>query len=333
MEMEYRRLGKSGLHISALSFGSWVTFSAQVHDDSAIEMMKLAYDAGVNFFDNAEVYADGESEIIMGRALKKLAWARDTYCVSSKVFWGGEKPTQMGLSRKHVFDACHAALNRLQVDYLDLYFCHRPDLHTPVLETVWAMNDLIRQGKILYWGTSEWTAQQITEAHACAREYRLIGPTMEQPEYNLFNREKVEKDFLPLYENQGLGTTIWSPLASGILSGKYDHGIPDGSRLSLPGYEWLKKRYETLDGKLRIEKAAKLGKIAKSLDLTTAQLSIAWCLKNKNVSTVILGASKIAQLKENLDVMKHLPKVTDSVVSEIEAIVQTKPEPAQDYKR
>lgn len=330
--MKYRRLGKSGLQLSALSFGSWVTFSTQVQDDSAIEMMKLAYDSGVNFFDNAEVYAGGESEIIMGRALKKLAWGRDTYCVSSKVFWGGEKPTQVGLSRKHVFDTCHAALKRLQTDYLDLYFCHRPDLYTPILETVWAMNDLIRQGKILYWGTSEWAAQQLTEAHACARDYRLIGPTMEQPEYNLFNREKVEKDYLPLYENYGLGTTIWSPLASGILSGKYDHGIPDGSRLSLPGYEWLKKRYETPDGKARIEKAVKLGEIAKSLEMSTAQLSLAWCLKNPNVSTVILGASKIAQLKENLEVMSHLPKVTDLVVSEIEAVMQTKPEAQNDYR-
>jgi voltage-dependent potassium channel beta subunit len=240
--MEYRRLGKSGLKVSALSYGSWVTFGSQVDESLARDLLTLAYERGVNFFDNAEAYSGGESERIMGNALKKIGWGRDTYVVSSKVFWGGGRPTQMGLSRKHVTDACHAALKRLQVDYLDLYFCHRPDLHTPIEETVWAMNDLIRQGKVLYWGTSEWSAQAITEAWVVARENHLVGPTMEQPEYNMFHREKVEAEFLPLYEKHGLGTTIWSPLASGLLSGKYAQGIPKDSRANVAGYDWHRSR-------------------------------------------------------------------------------------------
>src|SRR5688572_24026795 len=220
--MEYRRLGKSGLKLSALSFGSWVTFKNQVDDAAAVELMKLSYDAGVNFFDNAEVYAAGDSERIMGRALRALRWSRDTYTVSSKVFWGGKQPTQRGLSRKHVREACDAALQRLQVEYLDLYFCHRPDLETPIEETVRAMHELVMAGKVLYWGTSEWSADQIAEAHGAARAIGATPPTMDQPQYNLFVREKVEREFARLYDACGLGTTIWSPLASGILSGKYE---------------------------------------------------------------------------------------------------------------
>jgi len=247
--MQYRRLGKSGLQVSELSLGSWVTFGKQVDTGDAKTLMSAAYDAGVNFFDNAEGYESGASEVVMGKALKDLKWGRDSYIVSSKVFWGGQKPTQRGLSRKHVTDACHAALRRLQVDYLDLYFCHRPDVDTPIEETVRAMHDLIQQGKVLYWGTSEWSAQKITEAHAAAREWHLTPPTMEQPQYNLFERAKVEGDYLPLFDTFGLGTTIWSPLASGILTGKYNDGIPADSRVMLPGYEWLRDELNRLRGR------------------------------------------------------------------------------------
>jgi voltage-dependent potassium channel beta subunit len=329
--MEYRRLGKSGLKVSALSYGSWVTFHDQLAGEKARECMTLAYENGVNFFDNAEAYASGESEKIMGEVLKKAEWKRDTYCVSSKVFWGGEKPTQLGLSKKHVTEACHAALKRLQVEYLDLYFCHRPDLHTPIEETVWAMHSLVMQGKILYWGTSEWSAQQITAAYEFARGNHLVGPTMEQPEYNLFNRQKVEVDYLPLYENCGLGTTIWSPLASGVLTGKYSQGIPKDSRLNLPGYEWLKSKYTAQDGIERIKKVDQLRTVASKLGISTSELALAWCLKNPNVSTVILGASKAEQLKENLKALGSVSKLTPDVIETIEGIVQTKPAQPQDF--
>ena len=330
--MDYRYLGKSGLKVSALSFGSWVTFSNQVQTESAVEMMAMSYDAGINFFDNAEVYADGESEIIMGEALKKLGWARDTYCVSSKVFWGGPKPTQRGLSRKHVKDACHQALKRLQVDYLDLYFCHRPDQDTPIEETVRAMDQLIQEGKVLYWGTSEWSATEIQKAYGVAREYNLTPPTMEQPQYNLFHREKVEKDFLPLYEEVGLGTTIWSPLASGILTGKYANGIPEGSRASLNGFEWIKDQILSPKGQDKVKKAKELEIVAKDLGCSLTQLSIAWCLKCPFVSTVILGASKASQLSETIESLDVLPKLTDSVMEKIEGIVESRPKPVIDWK-
>lgn len=320
--MEYRRLGKSGLKVSALSFGSWVTFSNQVDLKPATEMMAFAYDNGINFFDNAEVYAQGESEKIMGQVIHNLAWKRDTFIVSSKVFWGGDKPTQLGLSRKHIFDACHAALKRLQVDYLDLYFCHRPDPETPIEETVWAMNDLIRQGKIMYWGTSEWEARHITEAHEIAEKLNLIGPTMEQPEYNMFNRYKVEEEFGGLYSEYGLGTTIWSPLASGLLTGKYANGIPKDSRANIKGYGWLKEKFESAEGQDRIKKAIELGKIASDLGVPLSQLSIAWCLKNPNVSTVILGASKIEQLRENIKALEVLPRLSDSTMKSIDKILK-----------
>jgi voltage-dependent potassium channel beta subunit len=323
--MEYRRLGRSGLKLSALSFGSWVTFSAQVDDRAAGELMKLAYDAGVNFFDNAEAYAAGESERIMGRVLAKMRWPRDSYCVSSKVFWGGKLPTQRGLSKKHVHDACHAALERLQVEYLDLYFCHRPDPETPIEETVRAMHELVAQGKVLYWGTSEWSAAEIAEAHGAARAHHLTPPTMEQPQYNLFERTKVEREFRRLYETFGLGLTIWSPLASGILTGKYSKGVPAGSRMSLPEYAWLKERMESAEGRARVAQARELAAVAKSLDATLAQLSIAWCLANPNVSSVILGATRPAQLTENLGALAVLPKLASDVLARIEAIVASKP--------
>ena len=329
--MEYRRLGKSGLKVSALSFGSWVTFKNQADDAAAIELMTLAYEAGVNFFDNAEVYAGGESELIMGRVLREMGWPRDSYSVSSKVFWGGKLPTQRGLSRKHVRDACHAALARLQVDYLDLYFCHRPDLETPIEETVRAMNDLISQGLVLYWGTSEWTAEQIAEATGCARALGLAGPTMEQPQYNMFVRDKVEREFHRLYETAGIGTTIWSPLASGILTGKYAKGIPNDSRMALPEYAFLRESLESEQGRSRIAKAQELEGVARDIGATTAQLAIAWCLKNPNVSTVILGASKPAQLKETLASLEFVPTLTGEIDERIEAILGNRPEPPQQY--
>jgi voltage-dependent potassium channel beta subunit len=329
--MQYRRLGKSGLQISALSFGSWVTFDNQVDDGGAAEMMTLAYDAGVNFFDNAEVYAAGESERIMGRTLKQLGWGRDTYCVSSKVYWGGEGPTQRGLSRKHVHDACHAALGRLQVDYLDLYYCHRPDLQTPIEETVRAMHDLVAQGKVLYWGTSEWNADQITEAHGHARALNLTPPTMEQPQYNMFVRDKVERDYKRLYEGPGLGTTIWSPLASGILTGKYSAGIPDDSRMALEQYKFLRDGLESTEGQERVAKAQELATIAGDLGCSLAQLAIAWCLSNKHVSSVILGASRASQLTENLAALDVLEKLDDGILESIEGILDNKPQPPQEF--
>ncbi len=323
--MQYRRLGSSGLKLSALSFGSWVTFSTQVDDRAAGGLMKLAYEAGINFFDNAEAYAAGDSERMMGRVLEKMAWKRDTYCVSSKVFWGGKLPTQLGLSKKHVRDACDAALERLRVDYLDLYFCHRPDPETPIEETVRAMHELVAAGKVLYWGTSEWSAAAIAEAFDVARARNLTPPTMEQPQYNLFERAKVEREFKRLYASFGIGTTIWSPLASGVLTGKYGKGVPSGSRMSLPEYGWLKERLESAEGRARVAKVRELEVVAKGVGATLAQLSIAWCLANPNVSTVILGATKPAQLKENLAAVEIVPKLKPDVLARIEAIVGSKP--------
>lgn len=320
--MEYRRLGSAGVQVSALSLGSWLTFGSQITDEVAEELMQTSYDAGVNFFDNAEAYAHGRSEQVMGKLLAKFNWDRSTFLVSSKVYWGGDKPNQLGLSRKHVTEACHAALKRLQVDYLDFYFCHRPDKHTPIEETVWAMNTLIQQGKVLYWGMSEWSAQQITEAYGIARQHHLIPPTIEQPQYNLFHRERVEQEYKRLYSTIGLGTTIWSPLASGVLSGKHTSGAQQDTRLSRKGLEWLKNSTLTEEN---IHKTGLLKPIADEIGATLPQLAIAWCLKNPNVSTVILGASKVAQLRENIASLSFVPKLTDDVVQRIEAIVQNKP--------
>lgn len=323
--MQYRRLGRSGLKLSALSFGSWVTFGTQLDDRGASELMRIAYDAGVNFFDNAEVYANGESERMMGRVLERMRWPRDSYCVSSKVFWGGKLPTQRGLSRKHVVEACHAALERLKVDHLDLFFCHRPDPETPVDETVRAMHDLVAQGKILYWGTSEWSAGEIAEAYGAAHKDHLTPPTTEQPQYNLFERTKVERDYLRLFDTFGLGTTIWSPLASGVLTGKYARHVPQGTRLSLAEYGWLKERIESPEGRQRIAKARALEEVAKDLGASLAQLSIAWCLSNPHVSTAILGATRPAQLQENLAALEVLPKMTKDVLARIDGVVGNKP--------
>lgn len=302
--MEYRRLGKSGLQVSALSLGSWLTFGKQIDNSVAEELMVLAYDRGINFFDNAEIYARGRSEIVMGEILKKYNWQRDSYIVSSKVFFGylgkDAKLTQKGLSRKHVVEACDQALKRLQLDYLDLYFCHRPDKETPIEETVWTMHNLIQQGKILYWGTSEWSAQEIMEAHMVARQHHLIGPVMEQPQYNMLERARVEVEYAQLYKTVGLGTTIWSPLASGVLTGKYNAGFVEDTRLSILGMDWLK---ESALQEEKLEKSRKLTAFAKELGVSLPVLAIAWCLKNQHVSTVILGASKKAQLQENFNAL------------------------------
>ncbi|MDX2245639.1 MAG: aldo/keto reductase [Bacteroidia bacterium] len=319
--MQYRRLGKSGLQVSVLSFGSWLTFAKQIEDGTAELCMKTAYDGGINFFDNAEIYSRGKSEEVMGNILKKMGWNRDTFVVSSKVFWGGRLPNQKGLSRKHVIEACHNALRRLQVDYLDLFFCHRPDYDTPVEETVWAMNTLIQQGKVLYWGTSEWPADRIMEAHLCARQNHLIPPTMEQPEYHMFHRQKVELDYLSLYE-KGLGTTIWSPLASGLLTGKYNDSVPEGTRFDIQGLDWLKTEVFK-EG--RLEKVRELTTLAGEYGMSMTHMALAWCAKNPNVSSVILGASKVSQLEDNLKSLDALPKLTDEVLEKIETILQNKP--------
>ena len=315
--MEYRRLGKSGLQVSALSLGSWLTFGKQIGDTTAKDLMALAYERGVNFFDNAETYADGQSEKVMGKILKELKWERSSYLLSSKVYFGdgGKMPNQRGLSRKHVVEACHAALKRLKVDYLDLYFCHRPDRETPIEETVWAMNHLLQQGKILYWGTSEWSAQEIMEAHMVAREWRLIGPVMEQPQYNMWHRQRVEKEYRQIYTTVGLGTTIWSPLASGALTGKYLGKFPEGTRLGMAELSWLKERWLTPE---RLEFVRKLKKLADQLGTSIPKLAIAWCLKNPHVSTVILGASKVAHLEETLESLDTVPLLTAEVMAQID---------------
>jgi len=322
--MEYRKFGSTGLQISALSFGTWLTFGKQIADTTAEELMIKAYDAGINFFDNAEIYARGKSEEVMGNILSKVKWTRSSYMVSSKVFFGFEenKPNQRGLSRKHIIEGCDAALKRLQVDYIDLYYCHRPDKQTPILETVQAMNHLIQQGKILYWGTSEWSAQEILQAHLEAARHHLIPPVMEQPQYNMLERKKMEDDYLHLFKHQGLATTIWSPLASGVLSGKYLFDNPTDTRLSIEGLEWLKERNLTEE---RINKVKAIKKIADDINVSLPVFGIAWCLKNPNVSTVILGASKVPQLEENLKAIDALPLLTSDVMNSLDLVLNNKP--------
>ena len=322
--MEYRTLGKSGLKVSELSFGSWVTFNTQVDTNLAEDMFKVCFDSGINFFDNAEGYDQGKSEEVMGQALKSINEPRDSYCVSSKVFFSSRpnpKPTQKGLSKKHITEACHQAMQRLQVDYLDLYFCHRADPETPIGETVWAMHNLITQGKILYWGTSEWTAEEITEAYDFAEKNHLTPPTMEQPQYNLLDRKRFEVEYDPIFKKFQMGTTIWSPLASGALTGKYLDKIPEGSRATLKGYEWLKNHMiDSERGQARMEKIRNLKPIADELGVSLSKMSIAWCLLNPNVSTVILGASKVEQLKENLESLEVVPLLTDEIQRKLAGI-------------
>ena len=340
--MEYRFLGKSGLQVSALSFGAWVTFQDQLDVDKAYQCMKTAFDAGVNFFDNAEVYAGGMAETIMGQVLKKAGWRRSDLVISTKIFWGGTPqgpgqpvksgPNDRGLSRKHIIEGTDAALARLDLDYVDLIYCHRPDIDTPIEETVWAMNQVVQQGKALYWGTSEWSAAQIRRAYDIARREHLIPPTMEQPQYNMFSRDRVESEFAPLYDEIGLGTTIWSPLASGILTGKYNDGIPEGSRLSLKNYQWLRPELESEAGKAKVAKVKKLMPVAQELGCTMAQLAIAWCLTNDDVSTVITGASSPAQITENMAALKIAELLTPDVQERIEDILDNRPQGEQNWR-
>jgi voltage-dependent potassium channel beta subunit len=316
--MEYRRLGRSGLKLSTLSFGSWVTFKAQLDDDLALACLDAAHDAGVNFFDNAEVYAGGDSERIMGRALAKLGWPRHSYVVSTKFFWGlHDGPnTRHTLNRKYLLDAIDGSLERFGLDFVDLVYCHRPDPGTPVEETVWAMHDMIERGRALYWGTSEWPAADIRAAWDIADRDRLRKPVVEQPEYNLFNRRKVERDYVRLYADLGLGLTTWSPLASGALTGKYLDGVPEGTRAALPGYGWL--RDEVTDPR-RHEAIRALQGIADELGCTLAQLAIAWCARNPHVTSVITGASRVEQVHENMAALDVLPLLTDDVMTRIAA--------------
>ncbi|MCU0231839.1 MAG: aldo/keto reductase [Acidobacteria bacterium] len=327
--MEYRFLGRSGLQVSTLSFGAWVTFGDQVGEEVASLLMKTAVDAGINFFDNAEVYADGDAETVMGRVIQRAGFKRTDLVLSTKIFWGGEGVNDRGLSRKHLIEGTDAALKRLQTDYVDLIFCHRPDPRTPIEETVRAMNTIIESGRAFYWGTSEWSAAQLMEAHGIARQLGLIGPLMEQPQYNMFHRDRVEREYAPLYDSIGLGLTIWSPLAGGILTGKYNEGIPPGTRATLPGYEFLHKRYVDDEAARRIEKVRRLQPIAQLLGCSLAQLAIAWTIKNPHVSTAILGATRVAQLEENLGALEVAARITPSELEQIEAVLQNRP--AQEY--
>jgi len=325
--MNYRRLGKAGVKVSELSLGAWVTYGGQVGEQIADECMTAAYDAGVNFFDNAEAYASGNAEVVMGNVLKRKNWRRESYIVSTKIFWGGKGPNDRGLSYKHIIEGVNNALKRLQLEYVDLVFCHRPDPETPIEETVWAMDQVIRQGKAFYWGTSEWSAADIMRADAIAREHHLRPPSMEQPQYNLLHRERFEKEYQPLYRELGYGTTIWSPLASGVLTGKYNNGIPENSRATLKGYDWLRESVLT---ETNLEKARKLDQVAKDLGISMAAMSLAWCLKNPNVSTVITGASRVEQVHENLKAAEAVSLLTDDVIERIESIVDNKPRPDED---
>ena len=321
--MRYRRLGRAGIKLSELSLGAWVTYGGQVGEDAALQCMSKARELGVNFFDNAEAYAHGNAETVMGNVIKTLGWTRSDIVVSSKVFWGGDGPNDRGLSRKHIYEACRRSLRRLQLDYLDLFFCHRPDPDTPIEETVRAMDDLVHQGLILYWGTSEWTAADIMRAHAIARELGLTPPQMEQPQYNMLHRERVEKEYLPLYREIGLGTTTWSPLASGLLTGKYNDGIPPGTRGALENYGWLREGVIT---QANIAKVKALEPLAKELGCTTAQLALAWARKNENVSTVITGATRPEQVEENVKSLEFVSALSGDLMERIDGVLNNKPD-------
>jgi len=317
LEMEYRRLGNSGLKLSVLSFGSWVTFHNQLGTDTALDCMQAAWEAGVNFFDNAEVYAGGKSETIMGQAVKELGWPRESFVISTKLYWGlREGPnTKNTLNRKYLMHGIDGSLERLGLDFVDLLFCHRPDPETPIEETVWAMSDIIASGKALYWGTSEWSAEEIEEAYEVAERDGLRKPVMEQPQYNLLWRERVEEEYAPLYEKRGMGTTVWSPLASGALTGKYLDGIPEGSRAALPGYEWLREHILT---PANDEKIRRVLEVAQELQCTPAQLAIAWCAKNPRVSSVITGASRVEQVHDNMGALDVMSRLTEDVLARLE---------------
>lgn len=323
--MEYRHLGRSGLNVSAISLGAWVTYGSQVGEDVALECMKAAFDGGVNLFDNAEAYASGRAESVMGNVIRRLGWKRSDLVISTKLFWGGKGPNDRGLSRKRILEGTDASLKRLQLDYVDILFCHRPDPETPIEETVRAMNHVLNQGKVLYWGTSEWSADEIREAATIAASEHLIGPQAEQPQYHMFHRERVEKEYEPLYDKFGIGTTIWSPLASGLLSGKYDDGIIPGTRASHPGMEWLREELVGPKAKPRTDVVKKLKPVADGLGCTRAQLALAWCLKNPRVSSVITGATRAEQVKENLGAVRVAEKLNDGVMREIESLLARAP--------
>jgi len=320
--MEYRRMGKSGLKLSALSLGAWVTYGEQVGEEIARDCMTAAFEAGVNFFDNAEGYGRGNAEVVMGSVIRKAGWRREKLVLSTKLFWGGSAPNDMGLSHKHIVEGVHKALKRLQTDYVDLLFCHRPDPDTPIEETVRAMDIVVRQGKAFYWGTSEWSAAEIVRADALARQYGLTPPSVEQPQYHMFHRRRFEQEYDILYRELGYGTTTWSPLASGLLTGKYNAGVPADSRAALKGYEWIQGAVITPE---RIEKVKRLAPIAADLGASLAQLALAWCLRNPNVSTVITGASRPQQVVENMKALDLVPKLTDEVIERIEAVLGNKP--------
>lgn len=330
--MDYRFLGSSGLRVSALSLGAWVTYGSQVGEDVAYECMTAAYEHGVNFFDNAEAYASGEAEVVMGNVIRRAGWKRSDLVISTKIFWGGQGPNDRGLSCKHIIEGVNASLARLGLDYVDLVFCHRPDPDTPIEETVRAMNWVVDQGKAFYWGTSEWSADEIMEAAMIAKREHLVGPQMEQPQYNMFHRDRVEREYSRLYDEIGLGTTIWSPLASGLLTGKYDDGCPPNTRASHKGMEWLR---EQLVGKAAAEnrdKVRKLKPVADGIGCTRSQLALAWCLNNPNVSTVITGASKVEQVEENIAALDVVEKLTPEVTGQIEEILGNKPEAPTNYR-
>lgn len=323
--MEYRRMGNTGLQLSVLSLGSWLTFSKQIGDINAERLMSIAYENGINFFDNAEVYGHGTSEEMMGRIFKDKKWERSSYLISSKVFFGIHgsalnKPNQHGLCRKHIVEACNAALKRYEADYLDLYLCHRPDETVPIVEVVRTMNTLIQQGKILYWGTSEWSGAEIMEAHAVANQLNLEGPSLEQTQYNMFHRQKIELEYKSIYQNIGMGSTVFSPLASGVLTGKYNNGIPDGSRLS--GFSWLQERELSEE---KIQRVRKLTSVAEQLGISMATMALSWVLKNTNVTSAIVGATKENQLKENLKAVESYQKLTPEIMDTINAILDNQP--------
>jgi voltage-dependent potassium channel beta subunit len=324
--MNYRQLGKAGIKLSELSLGFWVTYGGQVGEEVAEKCMIAAYEAGVNFFDNAEAYASGNAEIVMGNILKRLNWRREDLVISTKIFWGGKGPNNTGLSHKHLIEGVNNSLRRLQLDYVDLLFCHRPDPRTPIEETVRAMDIIIKQGKAFYWGTSEWSAADIMRADGIARQYGLTPPSMEQPQYNMFHRQNMEGELLPVFKELGYGTTIWSPLASGLLTGKYSHDIPKDSRAALPGFEWLKETQITPE---KIEKTRQLEPIARDLGCTLAQLGLAWCLKNPNVSTVITGASRPEQVHENMKAQDVVDRLTPEIMDKIDSVLGNKPVPRE----
>jgi voltage-dependent potassium channel beta subunit len=330
--MEYRRMGSSGLRLSALSLGAWITYGGQVNEDVAEACMLEAFEAGVNFFDNAEAYDAGNAESVMGRVIRRKGWKRSDLVISTKIFWGGKGPNDRGLSRKHIAEGIDASLARLGLEYVDIVFCHRPDYHTPIEETVWAMDRLVRSGKAFYWGTSEWSAEEFTRATLVARREHLVPPAVEQPEYNMFCRDRVEAEYLALFRELGMGTTIWSPLASGVLTGKYNDGIPAGARLGLPGYEWLRDAALGDRAAERLGKVKSLAAVARDLGCTMSQLAIAWCLRNPDVSTVITGATRPEQVRENLGALSAAERLTDDVMERIEEILRNKPRIPRDFR-